>query len=101
LGDPVLKPFLQDIVQFPALFITLAKTSITYPLLVVKIIPQVGIPALLEWLVHYANLGVYTVLNAIGQFFKPWFKSVSPSQRYFLLRWLDAWHYGSGADYEE
>lgn len=31
LGDPVLKPFLQDVVQFSALFQTLAQTTLTEP----------------------------------------------------------------------
>jgi lycopene cyclase CruP len=67
LGDPVLRPFLQDVVQFPALFQTLARTSVLHPALVLKILPQVGIPTLLEWMVHYANLAGYTLLNRIGQ----------------------------------
>jgi lycopene cyclase CruP len=101
LGNPILKPFLQDIVQFPALFLTLAKTTIRYPLLVVKIIPQVGIGAILVWMVHYINLGIYTALNMLGQFLQPWSKSLPPVDRYGFHRWLDTWHYGSGADYEE
>ncbi len=43
LGEPVLKPFLQDVVQFPALTQTLIKTGLTHPGLVAKVIGQVGL----------------------------------------------------------
>ncbi|MGB3507651.1 MAG: lycopene cyclase family protein, partial [Microcoleaceae cyanobacterium] len=62
LGEPVLKPFLQDIVKFPALAQTLFITSLTKPNLVIKIIPQVGVGNLLDWMRHYFNLGIYTLL---------------------------------------
>lgn len=100
LGEQVLRPFLQDVVQFRALTQTLALTALTKPHLVVPIIPQLGLPTLLDWLVHYTNLGLYSALPPIGQQIAPLAKHLPPAQRYTYHRWLDAWKYGSGGDYE-
>ncbi|BAU43222.1 FAD-dependent oxidoreductase [Leptolyngbya sp. O-77] len=108
LGDPVLKPFLQDVVQFPALAQAMLRTSVVHPRVVLQIIPQVGLGTLVDWLWHYANLGLYAGLNQIGQLHKhfggisrwPWSKSLPPPWSYRISRWLDAWKYGSGGDYE-
>lgn len=67
LGEPVLKPFLQDVVQFPALFQTLTKTALTRPNVVASVIPQVGIPALASWMRHYVNLATYAALYPLSQ----------------------------------
>lgn len=100
LGEPVLKPFLQDIVQFSALSNTLLRTAIFHPDLVIKVIPQVGIMNLLDWMVHYTNLGVYSALNPLGQAIKPWLKTLSPVQQYYGHRWIEALQYGAGGDYQ-
>lgn len=99
LGEPILKPFLQDIVQFPALSKTLLKISLSHPQLVLKIIPQVGLANLLDWTVHYTNLGIYTALYQWGKTAEPWTQNLSPTQQYSLRRWIDAWRYGTGSDY--
>jgi len=62
LGDDVLRPFLQDVVQFPGLSKTLLLTALTKPGVILPVIPQVGLTTLLDWLVHYINLGVYSGL---------------------------------------
>lgn len=95
LGDPVLKPFLQDVVQFPALTQTLLKTAMAHPGLVARVIPQVGLMTLLDWMVHYVNLGAYSALSVLGQ---PWVK-IPPVPQYYYRRWVEAWQYGSGGDY--
>lgn len=104
LGDPVLKPFLQDVVQFNALFKTLMKTTIDYPIATLKLLPTLGIPALLEWLPHYISLGGFGVAAAISDRFQaqltPWLEQQSPSQRYQWQCRLNAWKYGSGKDYK-
>jgi lycopene cyclase CruP len=51
LGNPVLKPFLQDVVQFPALTRNLLKTALAHPGLVARVIPQVGLGTLLDCIV--------------------------------------------------
>lgn len=99
LGDSVLRPFLQDVVQFTALTKALLKTQLSHPEIVIKIIPQVGILALIDWLVHYFNLAAYSALNQLGTSIQPWIKELPPVPKYYLQRWIDAWKYGSGGDY--
>jgi lycopene cyclase CruP len=101
LGDNILKPFLQDVVQFPALFQTMTRVSITHPDLVVKVIPQVGVFTLLNWLRHYISLGIYAGLYPLGRTLRPWINHLPPAQQYYCDRWLDAWKYGSGNDYDK
>jgi lycopene cyclase CruP len=95
LGDDVLKPFLQDVIQWSALSRTLPLVN---PRLVLPIIPQVGIAPLLDWSIHYVNLALYSGLYPIGQSIEPLIKHLTPVQRYYYHRWLDAWKYGSGED---
>ncbi|MCU0551053.1 MAG: FAD-binding oxidoreductase [Leptolyngbya sp. Prado105] len=98
-GESVLKPFLQDVVQFVPLSQTLLKTGLLHPGLVLKIIPHVGGFALLDWMLHYFNLATYTVLYSISQSFHPWIASLSPAQQYIWHRRIEAWQFGSGKDY--
>ncbi|ERN43050.1 hypothetical protein KR51_00003660 [Rubidibacter lacunae KORDI 51-2] len=98
-GDRVLRPFLQDVVQFSALTQTLVLTAIAKPYVVLPVIPHVGIPALLDWSRHYAALALYTGLHALGPAIAPLARNLSPIAQYRVRRWLDAWKYGSGADY--
>ncbi len=100
LGEPVLKPFLQDVVQFPALSQTLLGTALAHPALVAKLVPQLGLVALLDWMRHYINLGAYSTLSALQPAAEPLVKGLSPALQYYLRRWLEAWRYGSGGDYE-
>lgn len=99
LGDDVLRPFLQDVVQFSGLSKTLLLTSLTKPGLVLPVIPQVGVTTLLDWIVHYVNLGVYTALYPLNQMMSLIIKFLPSLPRYYCRRWLEAWHYGSGGDY--
>ncbi|NWF61848.1 MAG: FAD-binding oxidoreductase [Fischerella sp.] len=99
LGEPVLKPFLQDVVQFSALTQTLLKTNFAHPEIAIKIIPQVGLAALLDWMVHYGNLGIYSALFQLSKILEPWDKNLPSVTKYYWHRWVDAWKYGSGGDY--
>ena len=98
LGEPVLKPFLQDVVQFPALTQTLLKTAISHPGLIIKVMTQVGLGTLLDWMVHYGNLGVYSALFWLSQRVKPRV-DLPTVPKYYCDRWIDAWKYGSGGDF--
>lgn len=98
LGDRVLKPFLQDVVQFLPLTQTLIETAIAHPLLVAQIIPHIGLGALLDWTLHYINLGVYSVLSKLSPIIQPWLKNLPTPQQYQYYRWIDAWRYGSGEE---
>lgn len=99
LGDDVLRPFLQDVVQFPGLSKTLLLTSLTKPGLVLPVIPQVGLTTLLDWLFHYINLGIYSGLSLIGQLMSGAIKTLPPIPQYYCRRWIEAWRYGSGGDH--
>ena len=109
LGDPVLRPFLQDVVQFGSLSQALFKTSIESPLVVTKVIPQVGLPPLVNWMRHYLSLGAYSALLPLGEAVANWQNTRSPQKdiqknvrgQYYLDRWIQAWKYGSGGDYQE
>jgi lycopene cyclase CruP len=105
LGDPVLRPFLQDIVQFPALSQTMLAMAFADPVLVAKIIQQVGLGTLIDWARHFANLGGYSLLNQLEpqlkQFIPQWIPSQNSSlqQQYQWICRRNAWHFGSGGDY--
>ncbi|MEM7793944.1 MAG: FAD-binding oxidoreductase [Cyanobacteria bacterium P01_C01_bin.118] len=92
LGDPVLRPFLQDVVQFQPLAKTLLRTSVYHPMLVAKILPQVGIPSVLDWTGHYLGLAVYSALNQL-------LKTTPQGADYYWRRWRESLVYGSGGDY--
>lgn len=98
LGEPVLKPFLQDVVQFGGLSKTLLKISISQPGLVFKIIPQVGLPPLINWMQHYINLGLYSALSPVGQGLSSWVNRLPVGQQYAWRRAIEGWTYGSGLD---
>lgn len=100
LGEPTLKPFLQDVVQFRALAKTLAVTSLKHPALVAKIIPQVGIGALVSWLGHFSSLAGYSALEPLSRALSPMIESLPLVQRYYSHRWRDRLFYGSGKDYD-
>lgn len=99
LGEPVLKPFLQDVIQFPALAKTLFTTGILHPAIVLKVIPQVGLGNLVDWTIHYLNLASYSLLYPLGKSLNPLTQKLSAQQQYYIHRWVDAWCYGSGGDY--
>lgn len=93
LGEDVLKPFLQDVVQFAGLTKTLPLVN---PMLVLPLLPQVGLPILIDWLKHYVNLGIYTGLYPLTKAFKGFSENLSPRQRFYYHRYLDILQYGSG-----
>jgi lycopene cyclase CruP len=97
LGDDVLKPFLQDVIQFPPLAKTLLLVN---PKFVLPLLPQIGINLLINWSIHYFNLALYSGLYPVGKLIKPIANNLSPTQQYYYHRWLDAWQYGSGSDYQ-
>ena len=99
LGDDVLRPFLQDVVQFPALARTMLRTSTRHPALVASILPQVGIPSIASWTRHFINLGKYSLLNAMEQTVDV--RQSSNQKQYYTDRRREALKYGAGADYED
>jgi flavin-dependent dehydrogenase len=102
LGEPVLKPFLQDVVQFGPLFRTLAGMILGDPLFGVAVLLQVGPLAVLEWTRHFIALGMYDLLHKVARAplessaELPW---LSARQRFLLQCKVKEWEYGSGNDY--
>lgn len=101
LGEEVIRPFLQDVVQFSGLSRTLLKTGWKHPRFILSLVPQLGLLSLLSWMGHYLNLGVYTVLFVLGQRLQPWINTLSPSEQHRWQCRLQTWRYGSGKDYDE
>ncbi|CAD5320160.1 unnamed protein product [Arabidopsis thaliana] len=101
LGDPVLRPFLQDIIQFGPLAKTLGLVMLTKPQIIPSIFRQVGIPVLLDWSVHFFMLGLYTLLSAyIDPLLRPSLEGLPSKTKFEWKRRLEAWKYGAGLDYE-
>jgi len=98
LGNEVLLPFLQDVVQFPALAKTMLRTSTRHPGLVLSILPQVGVGAVASWMRHFASLGQYSLLANMQSAVD--IRETSDKKQYYTDRWRDAVRYGSGNDYE-
>ncbi|MEM6501271.1 MAG: FAD-binding oxidoreductase [Cyanobacteria bacterium P01_C01_bin.89] len=91
-GESIIKPFLQDVVQFPALSVALMRTAFADPLMVTTLVPRLGLPALTTWMRHYLSLGAYDVLDrTLGQ--------LKSDDNFRLQQWQAAWRYGSGRDY--
>ncbi|KAL8144680.1 hypothetical protein AgCh_003032 [Apium graveolens] len=100
LGDPVLKPFLQDVIQFGPLVKTLGLVMLTNPQLLPSIFRQVGIPVLLDWLGHFTMLGYYTFLSIfIDPIISPSVDTFPEKTKFKWKRQLEAWKYGAGLDY--
>lgn len=97
LGDDVLRPFLQDVVQFPALAKTMLRTSTRHPLLVLSILPQVGIKSVLDWSKHFISLGGYSLLSDMRSGVD--IRKTSSQKQYASDRFGEALKYGSGGDY--
>lgn len=98
LGDDVLRPFLQDVVQFPALAKTMLRTSVRHPALVASILPQVGVSSVASWMRHFISLGGYSALHTMQNTVDT--KKTSDKAQYYADRWREALKYGSGSDYE-
>ncbi|XP_026392724.1 uncharacterized protein LOC113288013 [Papaver somniferum] len=100
LGDPVLRPFLQDVIQFGPLVKTLGLVMITKPQIIPSIFKQVGVPVLISWSGHFFMLGYYTFLSTfVDPVIRPWVNTLPAKMKYDWRRHLEAWKYGSGLDY--
>lgn len=101
LGDPVLKPFLQDVIKFGPLTKTLGLVMLTKPQILPSIFKQVGIPVLLDWSGHFFMLGYYTFLSTfMDPVIRPLLNVFPSKMKYEWKRHLEAWKYGSGLDYK-
>lgn len=102
-GDRVMRPFLQDVVQFGGLFEAMARATLAAPLTVMRVVPQVGVAPLLDWTRHFLSLALYGALSAwddrvgVAQRIDT-MAGLPPERAFALRRWLDALRYGSGRD---
>ncbi|XP_017428316.1 uncharacterized protein LOC108336390 isoform X2 [Vigna angularis] len=101
LGDPVLRPFLQDVVQFGPLSKTLGLVMLTNPQILPSIFKQVGVPVLVDWSRHFVGLGYYTFLSTFADpIVRPLVHTLPSKMSFQLKRHLEAWKYGAGLDYK-
>ncbi|CAI9774483.1 unnamed protein product [Fraxinus pennsylvanica] len=101
LGDPVLRPFLQDVIQFGPLVKTLGLVMLNRPQIIPSIFKQVGIPVLLDWSGHFFMLGYYTFLSTyFDPAIRPLLNTFPAKMKYEWRRRLEAWKYGAGLDYK-
>lgn len=71
-----------------------AKIAMDWELTALFCWTQVGPRVLLGWMRHYFALAAYTLLDALV-------RPLALRSRWFRLRrWADAWHWGSGHDYQ-
>ncbi|XP_058081342.1 uncharacterized protein LOC131229406 isoform X5 [Magnolia sinica] len=101
LGDQVLRPFLQDVIQFGPLVKTLGLVMLTRPQILPSIFRQVGIAVILDWSVHFIMLGHYTFLSTfVEPIIRPWITILPNKMKYEWRRHVEAWKYGAGLDYK-
>ncbi|KAL4588966.1 hypothetical protein LXL04_001867 [Taraxacum kok-saghyz] len=101
LGEPVLRPFLQDVIQFGPLVKTLGLVMLTKPQILPSIFKQVGFPVLIDWIGHFSLLGSYTFLSIyVDPLIRPMIDTFSTESKYKWKRKLEAWKYGAGLDYK-
>ena len=100
LGDPVMKPFLQDVLQPGPLARTLLLAAGQDLLTPFKIVPHVGVTAITDFLYHFFLMFVYSflaktatpVIDSCAHLF-------SDETQFELKCKTNAWKFGSGLDY--
>ncbi|GAX85016.1 hypothetical protein CEUSTIGMA_g12437.t1 [Chlamydomonas eustigma] len=98
LGDRVLRPFLQDTIQFAPLGLTMSGMLLRNPVAISRVLLQVGGPTLLAWFKHYMALMVYTLLYVL---LSPLVQLLPGHMReaFWVQRFMERLEYGSGLDY--
>lgn len=105
MGDRVLKPFLQDVIQVDPLMETLLGQMKSDPFFVPQIIMRVGPAALAEWMVHFVAMAAYTLAYTVaerlgvdkrGEMHQ---RGKLTKGQYISRRAIERWQYGSGMDY--
>jgi flavin-dependent dehydrogenase len=101
MGEDTLKPFLQDVIQPIPLGKTLVKQILSDPLFVLSIFGRVGVKPLLDWMVHYIAMlvysGAYTLADKYDVVDKA--EEMTPWKKYLTKRAVQRWQYGSGLDF--
>jgi len=93
-GDRVMRPFLQDTLQFLPLAATMGGMLLKDPIVVCRVLFQLGPMLIAEWFVHFISMLVYTFGNMV----------LWPMRRvvkwYWFQRMVYALRWGCGGDYE-
>jgi flavin-dependent dehydrogenase len=103
LGEAVLKPFLQDVPQLGALAATIGGMMLDSPAAMPALLARMGPGAVATWSAHMAAMAAYTAADAaLREPLRTLADSgaLSARDRHQVLCALDAWRFGSGADYE-
>ncbi|MFN3360441.1 MAG: FAD-binding oxidoreductase [Pseudanabaenaceae cyanobacterium] len=87
LPPAVMRTFLQDVVQFPALTQTMVRMLLADPLLIAQVVAQVGMGTVLDWFKHYLGLGLYEI-----------WQNFPPGQDFRARRQWEGWSFGAGRD---
>ena len=92
LGERIMRPFLQDTLQFGPLAATMGCMLLNDPIVVCRVLLQVGPLMILQWFRHFLSLGWMTLAHTI---LWPWKRY---SKSFGFRRWLDALSWGTGSD---
>jgi len=106
LGDSDMRPFLQDVIQFFPLARTLLLAGVQDPFTPFKILPAVGLGALLDFFYHFGALAWYTLMSrtrgqALLNRAADLKNALSTRERFQLRRKAEEWRFGSGLDFDE
>ena len=100
LGDETMRPFLQDVLMFKPLLRTLLLAGKQDLLTPFKIVPHVGIAAMVDFVRHFFNMGLYTFLATyVGPAYLKVAEKMNARNRFLARRYVEEWKFGSGLDY--
>eukprot|EP00887_Chlorella_sp_A99_P007402 scaffold2.g7402.t1 len=102
MDDATLRPFLQDVLLLGPLAATLGRQVATDPASIPSILRWAGPAAMADWCLHFLGLAAYTFLHWDAAKWARWtrrFECLPPRPRFLMRRALEAWEYGSGADF--
>jgi lycopene cyclase CruP len=99
-GDRVMRPFLQDVMQFGPFAQTVIGQVVRDPLFIVQIMKHVGFAAMLDWAYHFFRLGLHRIQYAVMlRVAKQDDEGCYSEEHYRRRRKYDALKYGSGSDF--
>ncbi|KAK9789952.1 hypothetical protein WJX73_001292 [Symbiochloris irregularis] len=97
LGEGVVRRFVQDTCQWGPLSLTMAAMLLRNPLLIMRVVAQVGPRMLFQWFGHYATLTLYAFMARVGPLLR---RLPRLGQSWWLARMQEAWTYGAGLDWK-
>lgn len=104
LGEKVMRPFLQDVLQFLPLLRTLLLAAKQDPWTPFKVVPHVGLKELVLFVYHFTWVGIYTLFSLYLSGRVTWLadQAWTPRRaRFNLHRLVESWKFGSGLDFDD